>query len=149
MKMKTRVKFALVSELLFCLPSFCQAPNCKAAETTWEQRACAQHDLESAERNMNIAFRKALEAYAPDAAELKDESRMDGLDRAEAIRYRTAMQHDLQMSQRAWLSYRKIACTTVLAMYESGTAGPANELGCRETLTRERTNHLLSYYVQR
>jgi uncharacterized protein YecT (DUF1311 family) len=147
--MKLRVKSALVVGLMFCVPGLCQTPNCGVAKTTPEQTACAQDDLRSAEQDMHLAFRKALEAYAPDAAELEEESRMDGVDRAEAIRYRTAMKHQLQLSQRAWRSYRKAACTTVLTMYENGTIGPAAELSCREALTRERTNHLLSYYVQR
>jgi uncharacterized protein YecT (DUF1311 family) len=147
--MNARVITALVLEVILCGSGVSQTPNCKAAKNTYEQQACAHRDLTSAEQELELAFRKAVEAYAPDAAELEEESRMDSFDRAEAVPYRTAMKHQLELSQRAWLSYRKVACATVLTMYENGTAGPTEEFGCRETLTRERTSFLRSYFVQR
>jgi uncharacterized protein YecT (DUF1311 family) len=148
-KINAEVTVAFILGVLFCVPGRCQTPDCRTAVNTPQELACAQQRLSSAEEDMRLAFRKALETYAPDAAELEEEKHMDKLDRAEAVRYRTAMQHQLRMSQRMWLAYRKEACATVLTMYENGTTGPASEVGCREVLTRERTNHLRSYFVSR
>jgi uncharacterized protein YecT (DUF1311 family) len=148
-KINAEVTVAFILGVLFCVPGRSQTPDWRTAENTPQKLACAQQSLSSAEEDMGRAFRKALETYAPDAAQLEEEKRMDKLDRAEAVRYRTAMQHQLRMSQRTWLAYRREACAAVLTMYQNGTIGPASEVGCREALTRERTNHLLSYFVQR
>jgi uncharacterized protein YecT (DUF1311 family) len=147
--MNFRVGATVALALMICLRSTSQNLNCAPPRDTAEMFACAQQALSSAEREMEITLRKAVETYAPSAAELADESHMDKFDRAEAIRYRTAMKRQLRSSQIAWLSYRKAACLTVLAMYENGTAGPTAQLGCREALTRERTSHLREYYLQK
>jgi uncharacterized protein YecT (DUF1311 family) len=148
-KIKAEVTAAFALWMMLCTLGLSQTPDCRTAKNTPQELACAQQGLSSAEQEMQLAFRQVLETYAPDAPQLEEESRMDKVDQAQAIRYRTAMQHQLKLSQRAWLAYRKEACATVFTMYENGTIGPASELGCREALTRERTNHLLSYFVQR
>lgn len=93
---------------------------CKEQKTTGDMTDCARRHQDEAERQMKLVYRRLL-------CKLKDNPKYE---------------KDVQMAQSAWLTFRHKHCYCWYRQYAGGTAGPAVEMGCYATLTRERTVQL-------
>ena len=91
---------------------------------------CAHQDYLDADLVLNSVYpevRAALEAMQPDVP------RPDGKTEAEALRD----------AQRAWITYRDMACNVEAAPFRGGTMEPFLTSSCLARLTRDRTEDLL------
>lgn len=124
-----------------------QKSDCAKLQSTAEQADCVNHQLQSAESEMNAAFKRALDSYSP----IRDKQASAPLpksEEADQIKWDLRMQSSLRKSQEAWVRYREIACGTVREMYDGGTMTEVSVPLCKIDLTRERTKFLSSYFGQ-
>ena len=127
-----RLRLAL-GLLLAAMPALGQtaAPrlDCAKAQTTVELNACAERDLERADKALNEAYRAALQ-------------RIDGRTELDA-KVRRDWREALQDAQRKWIAFRDADCKGPAA-YEwyGGTGATLAVLGCLTEKTTARTGDL-------
>ncbi|MDP3340247.1 lysozyme inhibitor LprI family protein [Frigidibacter sp.] len=125
----------LAAALLFLtpLPSLAQdAPDidCANAKTQMEMTFCAEQDWIAADADLNAAWAPAMAA-------------MRALDEGQPADLKGAADA-LRAAQRAWVSYRDLACTAEGYQMRGGSAEPMVIYGCRARLTEARTEELLA-----
>lgn len=100
-------------------PAGAQTTDCGAAPTQMEATRCADAAARAADVDLNAVWAKAVAAVrgTPAAA-------------------------PLQQAQRAWISYRDLACGAEAARYEGGSIAPMIRASCIERLTRARAADL-------
>jgi uncharacterized protein YecT (DUF1311 family) len=93
--------------------------DCGAQSNQMAMNDCAAKAAKSADAELNAVWEKAVAAVkgGPAAAPLRS-------------------------AQRAWISYRDLACKAEVATYEGGSIAPMVASQCQERLTRARTADL-------
>jgi uncharacterized protein YecT (DUF1311 family) len=139
--MKSRIG-AIVNVALGCMacvvllapPALAGAEiDCANATATAELNACADRELQAADKELNAVYRSALAAVPSLAAEKPYDAK--------------SWERALRASQRAWVGYRDAECAGHLAMFwQGGTGASADILGCKTALTKARTEQLKSRY---
>ncbi len=95
-----------------------EGKDCLQARNQYEDTICTGQVAEAADRNLAV-FYDNLKAIIGDNAREK-----------------------LQVSQEAWLDYRKKACEAVFEFYKGGTIRNAEQARCQTRLTRARMRDL-------
>jgi len=107
--------------------------DCANATATAELNACADKELQAADKELNAVYRSALAAVPSLSAEKPYDAK--------------SWEKALRTSQRAWVGYRDAECAGHLAMFwQGGTGASADILGCKTALTKARTEQLKSRY---
>lgn len=102
--------------------------DCSKASATPEINACAERDLERADRKLNEAYRMMLGRI--------DKSDLTPPQRAE-------WRKSLQDAQRRWIAFRDADCDGVVPFeWFGGTGATAAVLGCKSAKTEARTKEL-------
>jgi len=99
--------------------------DCANAITQTDMNICAFGAYDKAEAEMNAVYQKALEHFSD-----KD----------------TATQ--FEESQKAWLNYRDLHCDYAADQYKGGSIRPLIYATCMETLTKERTWHIVNLFPE-
>jgi uncharacterized protein YecT (DUF1311 family) len=123
-----------------------QHVDCGKAESTAEQAACADRELSAAEQELKEAFGNALDQYIPSADQKRQTAALPRYDRDRQVQWEQRMRRDLNLSQKAWLSYRQSACGTVADMYDGGTITAIAVPLCKAEMTRARAKFLHDYF---
>lgn len=118
--MKRILVAALPALFLFASAAPALALDCDNAMTQNDMNMCAQDDYATADKALNIAYKKLM-------ATLKDDENA---------------QHLLRAAQRAWLSYRDSECIFEGHGVEGGSMQPLIMFGCKASLTKKRTEEL-------
>ncbi|AMY69424.1 lysozyme inhibitor LprI family protein [Frigidibacter mobilis] len=102
--------------------------DCANAMTQMEMTFCAEQDWIAADAALNAAWAPAM-------------ARMRALDAHQPADLKGAADA-LRAAQRAWVSYRDLACTAEGYQMRGGSAEPMVIYGCRARLTEARTEEL-------
>jgi len=117
--------------VLLCLPctAFAQETiDCDLNGPQIELNQCAYEDYQAADAELNDVYKKAVAA-------LKE---MDSYQEPkDQIGVKT-----LKEAQRAWITYRDLACEAEAFTFFGGTAAPMVHSGCMAAITRARTEDL-------
>src|SRR6185503_18775489 len=106
--------------------------------TQMEMNMCAGLDFESADRELNVAYRAAIQsAQQADREYARIESAAGGDRSGEPGEEAT-----LREAQRAWVGFRDAQCRMESFEARGGSMQPVLDSGCRATLTRARTAEL-------
>lgn len=101
--------------LLIAMTSANALADCDNAMTQTEMNICARQDYEEADKELNLAY-------------------------GEAMAILTGAHGDaLKKSQRAWITYRDLACESYGLMAEGGSMQPMLVNNCLAQITRDRT----------
>lgn len=122
---------ALLSGLIlvtFSHTGHAQDINCKSPQTQLDMNICAQRDFENADGILNNEYAKARDY-------------MKSLDENLPAQSQGAAKALLN-AQRAWISYRDLACAAEGFVVKGGTMEPMVISGCKERLTRQRIDDL-------
>jgi urease subunit beta len=120
-----KVMGALALMVALMLPQSSEAQSaadCIAPQQQQLMNACAARDFERADAALNAAWKPAR-AYAKQIGQ------------ADA----------LLAAQRAWLTYRDLACAVQASPYEGGSIQPLIHASCLSELTANRTRMLLEF----
>ncbi len=112
---------------VFC-PVAAHAQGCDEAETTLEMGVCLQDALTAADDDLNAVYAQAMDG-------LQGEGYADGAKIGQV----------LKAAQRAWITYRDLACASQAALYEGGSMAGIARTGCLLRLTEERTAGLAEF----
>ncbi len=112
---------------LMAAPAAAQTVDCARAVTQMEMNFCAEQDWQAADRVLNAAYAEAMAA-------------LKAWDRANAGPFPEADR--LKKAQRAWISYRDLACESEGYPMRGGTAEPLLIYGCLARMTEARTKDL-------
>lgn len=110
---------------LAALPVPAAAQDCDEAQTTLEMGVCLQDALAAADAELNLTYRLAMESLGE--IELP------------------AVAASLKQAQRAWITYRDLACASERALYEGGSMAGIARTGCLLRLTDERVTGLSEF----
>ncbi len=127
----THTRLAVALLFLAPLPSLAQdAPyiDCANAMVQMEMTFCAEQDWIAADADLNAAWAPAM-------------ARMRALDEGQPAELKGAADA-LRAAQRAWVSYRDLACTAEGYQMRGGSAEPMVIYACRARLTKARTEEL-------
>lgn len=117
----------LILLALAVFPLSAVAQECDRAETTLAMGACLQEALGAADAELNRTYRLAMEgAQGGDGAG-------------------TSVAAALKAAQRAWITYRDLACAAEAANYGGGSLAPIARAGCLLRLTNERVAELSEF----
>lgn len=121
---------SFVPGLLLTLVSapFALAQDCANPQTQLEINECAALFYKLADEDLNLAY-----GLARDMARQIDSDSPAGQDSAVTL---------LRDAQRAWISYRDLACSAESMLAAGGSMQPALRFGCLERMTRTRTEDL-------
>ncbi len=125
------LRVVMLSGVLLASPLFAQdqaAPDCDSAQTTIEMGSCLQQGLQDADSALNATYGIAM-----------DNLTGGGFDKGQALSLQ------LRAAQRAWITYRDLACDAEMALYEGGTMAGIAKTGCLLRLTQERITSLSEF----
>ncbi|MEP2781388.1 MAG: lysozyme inhibitor LprI family protein [Pseudoruegeria sp.] len=105
-----------------------QTVDCDNALTTLDMRTCAHQDFVVADKELNADYQRALSAMQ-DLDVLLPNDLAQGED-------------TLRRAQRAWLTYRDLACEAQGYIVRGGSLEPIIVTHCREDMTRQRSEYL-------
>jgi len=112
--------------------------HCSDPQAQMEMNMCAQLDFEAADRELNAAYRAAVQsAQEADREYARIESAAGGSRNTEPGEEAT-----LREAQRAWVSFRDAQCRMESFEARGGSMQPMLDSGCRAALTRARTAEL-------
>jgi uncharacterized protein YecT (DUF1311 family) len=112
--------------------------HCADPQTQMEMNMCAGLDFEAADRELNTAYRAAIQsAQQADREYARIESGAGGNASGEPGEEAT-----LREAQRAWVGFRDAQCRMESFEARGGSMQPMLDSGCRATLTRARTAEL-------
>jgi uncharacterized protein YecT (DUF1311 family) len=123
------------------LTAIAQESSCAKAPSTAEQYQCANHELATAEQDLETAFADALQRYTPKADDVK-ENALPPPERDQQSEYERRMRQRLELSQKIWLQYQSAACAAVLDFYESAAMGPTAAALCKAEIAKQRSKFL-------
>jgi len=126
---RTYVLFAGLFVGLTAASASAQGIDCANAMAQQELNQCAYADWEVADSELNAAYSRVMALLKAHDTILPAEDR----GAAEALR----------MAQRAWISFRDLACASEGYAMKGGSAEPLLVYGCMAQLTQERTGHLI------
>ena len=95
-----------------------EGKDCLQAQNQYDDNICTRQVAEAADRNLAVLFDNLKAIVGGDA------------------------QKKLQVSQDAWLEYRKKACDAVFEFYKDGTIRKAEQARCETRLARARMRDL-------
>jgi uncharacterized protein YecT (DUF1311 family) len=98
---------------------------CENAITQTEMNVCAFASLEQVEQEMQSVYERALKHFSE--KEMKDA---------------------FVQSHETWLEYREDHCEFSADQYEGGTIRPLVLAACMETLTQQRTWHIVNLFPE-
>jgi len=104
------------------------ALDCSAPQTQSSINECAVHYYQLADDDLNLAYGLAREM-----------ARQIDSDNATGQASAVTLWRD---AQRAWISYRDLACSAESLLAAGGSMQPALRFGCLERMTRARTEDL-------
>ncbi len=110
--------------------------GCTQALTTLEMNDCHAEDLRLETERMG-----AYLAASVAQVRLEAEESGEGVDAVEGL------VAEIEASQTLWSAYTDQACMAVYTRWQGGTIRVLMALGCKITLTRERTHHLWTEYL--
>lgn len=109
------------------------AVDCNSAQSTYEMNVCSDRELQSADAELNLIYKKALEHVAQNGSEKPYDAE--------------SWQKALRESQRAWIAFRDADCKGLVPMAWSGGSGTTVEvLGCMIDKTKTRSQELRDRY---
>lgn len=120
-----RPLFALACLLL---PAGAQAQSCAAAENQMELNQCAYEEWQTADAELNSAYKRVMAMLKDQDSQLYADLRGG----PEALRD----------AQRAWITFRDKTCEAEGFQMRGGTAEPMVVAFCLTRVTRERIGHL-------
>jgi uncharacterized protein YecT (DUF1311 family) len=134
---------ALILAVCNALPltAIAQESSCGKAPSTAEQYQCANHELATADQDLESAFADALQRYTPKADDMK-ENAPPPPERDQQAEYERRMRQRLELSQKIWLQYQSAACAAVSDFYEGGTMGPTAAALCKAEIAKQRAKFL-------
>lgn len=134
---------ALILAVCNALPltAIAQESSCGKASSTAEQYQCANHELATADQDLESAFADALQRYTPKADDMK-ENAPPPPERDQQAEYERRMRQRLELSQKIWLQYQSAACAAVSDFYEGGTMGPTAAALCKAEIAKQRAKFL-------
>jgi uncharacterized protein YecT (DUF1311 family) len=134
---------ALILAVCNALPltAIAQESSCGKAPSTAEQYQCANHELATADQDLESAFADALQRYTPKADDMK-ENAPPPPERDQQAEYERRMRQRLELSQKIWLQYQSAACAAVSDFYEGGTIGPTAAALCKAEIAKQRAKFL-------
>jgi uncharacterized protein YecT (DUF1311 family) len=104
--------------------------DCTNPVTQLDMNQCAYADWEAADADLNSAYQAAMALLKDWDTNLPEDERGG----TEA----------LKEAQRAWITFRDMACEAEGYAMKGGSAEPLLVYGCMRLLTEERTTHLTS-----
>ena len=113
---------------LLALPATAQDVDCATAMAQADLNQCAYQDWEEADAGLNDAYQEVVAAYSQMDADLPEELG-SGVE-------------TLRDAQRAWITFRDLACEAEGFAMRGGSAEPLLVYGCMRVLTEERIGHL-------
>ncbi|WP_406648412.1 lysozyme inhibitor LprI family protein [Aliisedimentitalea scapharcae] len=123
--------FFLGVVLTFGSTSVALAQDCSAPQTQSAMNECAAQFYRFADEDLNLAYglardmAKQIDTYAPSG--------------------QVSSVTLLRDAQRAWITYRDLACSAETMLAAGGSMQPLLHFGCLERLTRARTEDLRSF----
>lgn len=109
-------------------PAFAQETDCKSPQTQLAMNICAQRDFEAADATLNTEYAKAREYMKSIDGNLSSQDK--GAAKA------------LLDAQRAWITYRDLACAADGFVVKGGSMEPMVFSECKTRLTRQRIEDL-------
>ncbi|MCR9135505.1 MAG: lysozyme inhibitor LprI family protein [Alphaproteobacteria bacterium] len=109
-------------------PGLAQDINCNSPQTQLDMNICAQRDFEKADAVLNSEYAKARDY-------------MKSLDENLSANSQGAAKALLD-AQRAWITYRDLACAADGFVVKGGTMEPMIISTCKARLTRQRIGDL-------
>jgi uncharacterized protein YecT (DUF1311 family) len=98
--------------------------DCSKATTQREIEECTKGELETASRELDVAYNGYSASLSKEQQSL------------------------LGKAQEAWQRYRDANCEASAAVYSGGTMAPAELVGCKLRLTKERLAELKRIYEE-
>jgi uncharacterized protein YecT (DUF1311 family) len=98
--------------------------------TTYEMRMCLSKIYQKSDAELNAGYRAVLQKLGPHS----DQKRHAG---------------NLRTAERRWIAYRDAQCKAQYDLFEGGTGGPLENLGCLIEMTDLRTAELKRVYLSR
>jgi uncharacterized protein YecT (DUF1311 family) len=122
------MKLGAVGLVLFCAHASTaqEAGTCNG--NTYEMQVCLSKIYQKSDAELNATYRTALKT-------LRD------------YRNPNLQTQNLQSAERRWMAYRDAQCKAQLELFEGGTAGLIDHLGCLIEMTRQRTAELKRVYL--
>jgi uncharacterized protein YecT (DUF1311 family) len=117
------MRWLLTSMVLGSAGGAMAAEDCSTFATQSEMNDCAGRNFEAADKQLNRVYREVVQRLADDS---------DGLGK-------------LKAAERAWVAYRDAECSFIAMSVEGGSIYPTIWLGCRESMTADRTAALNGY----
>lgn len=111
-----------------------QTIDCDNAVTQSAMTQCAQQSFAKADALLNAEYRQSMAIMRKLDAEPGSHPAGDT---------RPGYAAALTQAQRAWIAFRDAHCRTMGYQMRGGSAEPMLVWGCRETLTRDRTEQLI------
>lgn len=111
-----------------------QTIDCDNADTQSAMTQCAQQSFAKADALLNAEYRQTMAIMRKLDAEPGSHPAGDT---------RPGYAAALTEAQRAWIAFRDAHCRTMGYQMRGGSAEPMLVWGCRETLTRDRTEQLI------
>lgn len=105
-----------------------QEINCNAPQTQLEINICSQRDFEAADKALNAEYAKARTYMKSIDGNLPADTQ--------------GAAKGLLEAQRAWITYRDLACAAESFVAKGGTMEPMVISECKTRLTRQRTDDL-------
>ena len=119
------MRVALALALLWAAPAMAQELDCSAPVTQNDINQCAEMDWRRADVALN-------DSYAMAVAAARDMGKYSDTDIEEALR----------AAQRAWVTFRDLACAVESLQAEGGSMQPMLFSGCMTRLTLARIDDL-------
>ena len=111
-----------------------QTIDCDNAVSQMAMTECARRGFTAADAVLNAEYKKAMAAMRKLDAEPGSHPSGDT---------RPGYAAALTEAQRAWIAYRDAHCRSAGYQMRGGSAEPMLVWGCKETLTRDRTEQLI------
>ncbi len=132
--MKLFVPAVALAAAMICGPAFAQNNSdepkidCAKAEAQTDLNICAALDFDTADKALNVQYKKTRAAMVAIDADLDKD--MKGAEKA------------LIKAQRAWVDYRDGECEAQGFQARGGSMEPMLVSGCKADLTKKRTKEL-------
>lgn len=114
-------RFLLLAELCCVTATPAWALDCENPMTQRDMNHCAYLDYQAADEDLNLAY---------------------GMPRGMADRIGPHAVTKLRDAQRAWITFRDLACEVEGLLFEGGTMEPLIVDSCKAGLSRQRTEQL-------
>ncbi len=105
--------------------TFAETLDCNNAITQKDMNFCSKKDYEQAQAELNAVYQKASEHFPDKDTDTRFEE-----------------------SHKAWLNYRDLHCDYAADQYKGGSIRPLIYFACLETLTKERTWHIVNLFPE-